>query len=36
MAGVMPTYYGIKLSYAQISQLVSFIASGQKPQLPPR
>lgn len=29
-AGVMPTYYGTKLTGAQIGQLVSFIASGQK------
>jgi cytochrome c551/c552 len=30
-AGVMPTYYGTKLTSAQITQLVSFIASGQTP-----
>jgi cytochrome c551/c552 len=29
-AGVMPTYYGTKLTGAEISQLVAFIASGQK------
>ena len=29
--GVMPTYYGTKLTSAQIDQVVSFIASGQKP-----
>lgn len=28
-AGIMPTYYGTKLTSAEIAQLVSFIASGQ-------